>query len=240
MLTSRRPTLQLHRTPFSRFPDASLSACMRVGQCRVARAARRKAVSGARRGASRAGQGSGRRRGRDSNPRPTFRQVRDFQSRSFGRSDTSPGAASVAAPSRARALLLSGGGEIRTLAGRNRPERFSRPPHSTALPPLREEQGSEGAVAISRFPGGSLTVCMPTGQCCTARPREGGQRLEAGRRARLRRAGAAPAREARNGEGGIRTLEGGIFPLNALAGRRLQPLGHFSGETQDSRLLRLP
>ena len=31
-----------------------------------------------------------------------------------------------------------------------------------------------------------------------------------------------------NGEGGIRTLEGGILPLNALAGRRLQPLGHFS------------
>jgi hypothetical protein len=30
-----------------------------------------------------------------------------------------------------------GGGEIRTLAGRNRPERFSRPPHSTALPPLQ-------------------------------------------------------------------------------------------------------
>ncbi len=32
-----------------------------------------------------------------------------------------------------------------------------------------------------------------------------------------------------NGEGGIRTLEGGNIPLNALAGRRLQPLGHFSG-----------
>src|SRR5712675_746287 len=32
-----------------------------------------------------------------------------------------------------------------------------------------------------------------------------------------------------NGEGGIRTLEAGISPPNALAGRRLQPLGHFSG-----------
>ena len=30
------------------------------------------------------------------------------------------------------------------------------------------------------------------------------------------------------GEGGIRTLDGDIHPHNALAGRRLQPLGHFS------------
>ncbi len=30
-----------------------------------------------------------------------------------------------------------GGGGIRTLVGRSRPKRFSRPPHSTALPPLR-------------------------------------------------------------------------------------------------------
>src|SRR5439155_17140092 len=37
----------------------------------------------------------------------------------------------------------------------------------------------------------------------------------------------APTRE--SGEGGIRTLEAGISPPNALAGRRLQPLGHFSG-----------
>jgi hypothetical protein len=34
--------------------------------------------------------------------------------------------------------------------------------------------------------------------------------------------------QASNGEGGIRTLDGGIHPHNALAGRRLQPLGHFS------------
>jgi hypothetical protein len=34
--------------------------------------------------------------------------------------------------------------------------------------------------------------------------------------------------QARNGEGGIRTLDAGIHPRNALAGRRLQPLGHFS------------
>ena len=32
------------------------------------------------------------------------------------------------------------------------------------------------------------------------------------------------------GEGGIRTLEAGISPPNALAGRRLQPLGHFSAD----------
>src|SRR5581483_5090040 len=32
-----------------------------------------------------------------------------------------------------------------------------------------------------------------------------------------------------SGEGGIRTLDAGIHPHNALAGRRLQPLGHFSG-----------
>src|SRR5439155_25455057 len=37
---------------------------------------------------------------------------------------------------------------------------------------------------------------------------------------------AAPAV---SGEGGIRTLEAGIPPPNALARRRLQPLGHFSG-----------
>src|SRR4051812_38525439 len=39
--------------------------------------------------------------------------------------------------------------------------------------------------------------------------------------------GAGPE-GARGGEGGIRTLEGGMNPLNALAGRCLQPLGHFS------------
>src|SRR2546421_5595787 len=36
-----------------------------------------------------------------------------------------------------RARQLSGEGGIRTLDGRNRPYRFSRPAHSTALPPLR-------------------------------------------------------------------------------------------------------
>jgi hypothetical protein len=40
------------------------------------------------------------------------------------------------------------------------------------------------------------------------------------------------SRAAWNGEGGIRTLEGGIHPPNALAGRRLQPLGHFSGASR--------
>jgi hypothetical protein len=38
-----------------------------------------------------------------------------------------------------------------------------------------------------------------------------------------------------SGEGGIRTLEGGLYPLNALAGRCLQPLGHFSGRAQGIR-----
>jgi hypothetical protein len=36
----------------------------------------------------------------------------------------------------------------------------------------------------------------------------------------------------RSGEGGIRTLDGGIHPHNALAGRRLQPLGHFSARAR--------
>src|SRR3954462_11539582 len=45
----------------------------------------------------------------------------------------------------------------------------------------------------------------------------------------------------RSGEGGIRTLDGGIHPHNALAGRRLQPLGHFSASLRriadpDSRI----
>jgi hypothetical protein len=32
------------------------------------------------------------------------------------------------------------------------------------------------------------------------------------------------------GEGGIRTLDTGVSPYNGLANRRLQPLGHLSGE----------
>ncbi len=42
-----------------------------------------------------------------------------------------------------------------------------------------------------------------------------------------------PSKPRWDGEGGIRTLEAGITPPNALAGRRLQPLGHFSGSRQD-------
>ena len=55
------------------------------------------------------------RRGRDLNPRRTFDVVRDFQSRSFGRSDTSPGrgqgsgAARPPLPRRRRALSGEGG-----------------------------------------------------------------------------------------------------------------------------------
>ena len=41
--------------------------------------------------------------------------------------------------------VVSGGGGIRTLEGPNGPKRFSRPPHSTALPPLRS--GPRGPVA---------------------------------------------------------------------------------------------
>src|SRR5438034_11669236 len=37
-----------------------------------------------------------------------------------------------------------------------------------------------------------------------------------------------------SGEGGIRTLERGLCPSNALAGRRLQPLGHFSVRAQST------
>src|SRR6185437_12446424 len=46
---------------------------------------------------------------------------------------------------------------------------------------------------------------------------------------RSRSSTAGGRTETGNGEGGIRTLEAGISPPNALAGRRLQPLGHFSG-----------
>ena|SRR5215471_7336097 len=44
--------------------------------------------------------------------------------------------------------------------------------------------------------------------------------------------GAEAGASTRGGEGGIRTLEGGYYPLNALAGRRLQPLGHFSANSK--------
>ena len=36
------------------------------------------------------------------------------------------------------------------------------------------------------------------------------------------------SREARNGEGGIRTPDKVLRPYNGLANRRLQPLGHLS------------
>ena len=56
---------------------------------------------------------------------------------------------------------------------------------------------------------------------------EGGTR---GKHGFPREASAPPKAGAqRDGEGGIRTLDGDIHPHNALAGRRLQPLGHFSG-----------
>ena len=65
------------------------------------------------------------------------------------------------------------------------------------------------------------------------RPRSGrlqGRAPPAGRGSsgRKRSARLEPGRRS-GGEGGIRTLEAGISPPNALAGRRLQPLGHFSG-----------
>ena len=58
-------------------------------------------------------------------------------------------------------------------------------------------------------------------------PPPGSQR----RRQALKISSRVPSSRSRNesnGEGGIRTLDGGIHPHNALAGRRLQPLGHFS------------
>ena len=36
----------------------------------------------------------------------------------------------------------------------------------------------------------------------------------------------------RGGERGIRTLDTGLSPYNALAGRPLRPLGHLSGEAK--------
>ena len=54
-------------------------------------------------------------------------------------------------------------------------------------------------------------------------PRRGLHPLTVFETAPFDRSGTPPS-----GEGGIRTLEAGISPPNALAGRRLQPLGHFS------------
>ena len=102
-------------------------------------------------------------------------------------------------------MRKSGGGEIRTLVGRNRPKRFSRPPHSTALPPLRRTKSTAAPLGFLKRREAAGSVGTPSWD----KP--------------------PPLREARDGEGGIRTLEGGNVPLNALAGRRLQPLGHFSG-----------
>ena len=47
------------------------------------------------------------------------------------------------------------------------------------------------------------------------------------------RPGGTAYETTRYGEGGIRTLDGGVHPHNALAGRRLQPLGHFSRSQED-------
>ena len=44
---------------------------------------------------------------------------------------------------------------------------------------------------------------------------------------------AMPAERWFSGEGGIRTLDERITTRNALAGRRLQPLGHLSRVAQD-------
>ncbi len=86
---------------------ASSSECMRSTSTRLRRdrarrrrsRRRRRAVAARRRSARRAEPAPStttrsairpQRRGRDLNPRRTFQHVRDFQSRSFGRSDTSP------------------------------------------------------------------------------------------------------------------------------------------------------
>ena len=66
----------------SRFSDASLSPRMRGEQCCAARAARRRGLSGARRGAERhAGQGSERWRRRESNPRPRTHRMNVYKLR---------------------------------------------------------------------------------------------------------------------------------------------------------------
>ena len=53
----------------------------------------------------------------------------------------------------------------------------------------------------------------------------------------VRHVGIARKGDFLSGEGGIRTLEAGISPPNALAGRRLQPLGHFSGRAHRTAAL---
>ena len=78
--------------------------------------------------------------------------------------------------------------------------------HGAYLDALHELLPAKATVArTSRFPGSAARLLDPSGQ-----------------------AGS----DSFNGEGGIRTLEAGFSPPNALAGRRLQPLGHFSGPKQ--------
>src|SRR5579884_791106 len=99
----------------------------------------------------------------------------------------------------------------------------------------------QGPLAERRGPAGRYAgIPCPSSERCPS-----GLRSATGNRVRAERcvAGSNPALSAsllamrspavaaglRHGEGGIRTLEAGIHPPNALAGRRLQPLGHFSG-----------
>ncbi len=100
------------------------------------------------------------RRGRDLNPRRTFRHVRDFQSRSLDRSDTSPSRASFPALRRGRDL---------------NPRRTQRPEtvfetaafdRSATPPTLR---GDRLPLAVLRS-GESLGRRRRTGQCLDARP----------------------------------------------------------------------
>ena len=120
-----------------------------------------------------------RRRGRDLNPRRTFQHVRDFQSRSFGRSDTSPRQVS--------AYLGHAGSPEKRSARRDC--RIRRAPQcrrvegetGTPMMPRREQR------AVTRT-GGPDCAEVVAGTCCTMRlPRRSGRVAEGG--ALLRRYG---------------------------------------------------
>src|SRR6266540_641494 len=71
-------------------------------------------------------------------------------------------------------------------------------------------------------------LCHPSGRATVAETGDRGSRARLGLLSPSRSPASPSPRQ--GGEGGIRTLEAGISPPNALAGRRLQPLGHFSAD----------
>jgi hypothetical protein len=99
--------------------------------------------------------------------------------------------------------------------------------------PSTESYGQMGRVAASSS-GCDAAYAEPPEPGLARRGRSAGRKIAAKKtraygEARFPRTSRCGRRERRSGEGGIRTLEAGISPPNALAGRRLQPLGHFSG-----------